>query len=174
MARVLSTCREHTRCPVARIVEPCCRRELSRQRSAPSALPNCTHAANAPTSTPRAGSNVHSRSLSGFLGKMSAINVRSIPCACASKKKPRLRPQHGRWMPAKLSKIFSKSKREPYGFEVGRIKISLINDCGAWVTRAATACATSSGCSIFFGSFPVCGLKSVSTEPGQTTATRIL
>src|SRR5437879_13694699 len=49
-----------------------------------------------------------------------------------------------------------------------------MNDCGACVTIAATACATSSGCNILLGSFPACGLSSVSTEPGQITEARTL
>lgn len=61
-----------------------------------------------------------------------------------------------------------------YGFWVGRSRISLTNDCGAWVTSMATACATSSGCSILDLSLPAWGLNSVSTEPGHTTDTRIL
>ena len=65
-------------------------------------------------------------------------------------------------------------QEEFYGFCVGRISTSLIKLCGACVTRAATAWATSSGWSIFLRSLPACGPKSVSTEPGQTTLTRML
>src|SRR6476469_242749 len=61
-----------------------------------------------------------------------------------------------------------------YGFCVGRSTTSLANDCGAWVTSMATTCATSPGCSIRDASLPSCGLRSVSVEPGQITATRML
>ena len=61
-----------------------------------------------------------------------------------------------------------------YGFCVGRNNTSLTNDCGSCVTSMATTCATSSGCSIFFGSLPSCGLRSVFTDPGQITETRML
>ena len=39
-----------------------------------------------------------------------------------------------------------------YGFCVGRMEMSLMNDCGAWVSSMATACATSVGCSILVAS----------------------
>src|SRR5712692_3654698 len=61
-----------------------------------------------------------------------------------------------------------------HGFCVGRSRISLANDCGAWVTIIVTTCATSRGCNIFSALFPACGLNSVCTEPGQMTETRIL
>src|ERR1019366_8014748 len=61
-----------------------------------------------------------------------------------------------------------------YGFCVGRSKTSLMKDCGSWATSMTTAWATSSGLSIFRVSLPPRrGLKSVSTEPGQMTLTRI-
>src|SRR6202022_900570 len=59
------------------------------------------------------------------------------------------------------------------GFCVGRICTSLMKLPGACVTIAATACATSSGCSIFAGSLPTCGENSVATEPGQIALTRM-
>src|SRR5581483_4251584 len=59
------------------------------------------------------------------------------------------------------------------GFCVGRTSTSLTNDCGACVTNIATMCATSSASSILDLSFPSWGLNSVSTDPGQTTETRI-
>src|SRR5208283_4199384 len=60
------------------------------------------------------------------------------------------------------------------GLCVGRRRISLMKDCGAWVTIMATAWATSAACSIFSAFLPACELKSVCTEPGATTETRIL
>src|ERR1700722_2858928 len=60
-----------------------------------------------------------------------------------------------------------------YGFWVGRRRTSLMKLCGACVRIMETAWATSSGCSIFFGSFVECGEKSVATEPGQMALTRM-
>ena len=74
-------------------------------------------------------------------------------------------------------RLYGRSKlrrSSAHGFCVGRRRISLTKDCGLCVTSMANACATSSGCSIFAGSFPACGLRSVLVEPGQITLTRIL
>src|SRR5881396_985607 len=60
------------------------------------------------------------------------------------------------------------------GFSVGRSKISLTKDCGDCVTSISTTWATSSGCSIFPGSLPTCGLNSVCVDPGQMTDTLML
>src|SRR5579864_1340635 len=60
-----------------------------------------------------------------------------------------------------------------YGFRVGRMCTSLMKLPADCVTRAATACATSSGCRIFEGVFPPCPGNSVATEPGHTALTRM-
>ena len=134
----------------------------------------CTPAGTALTLKRQPASSVRSQFLNGSQRRMRPIGAPSFPCGFASKRKPRLRlrrrPSQLLRTPAAPSKI---SSRSSYGFCVGRNRISLANDCGACVTSIATAWATSSGCNIFAGSFPACGLSSVFTDPGQTTATRM-
>src|ERR1019366_6769493 len=60
-----------------------------------------------------------------------------------------------------------------YGFRVGRMCTSLMKLPEACVTRAATACATSSGWRIFEEFLPPCPENSVATEPGQMALTRM-
>src|SRR3989441_1273469 len=62
---------------------------------------------------------------------------------------------------------------QTHGFWAGRRSTSLMKLCGAWVRSISTACATSSGWSIFAESFPVWGENSVATVPGQMTLTRM-
>ena len=111
--------------------------------------------------------------------KMPATIARFSRSASPAKKKPPRPPACAPTMPARRLRIYSRSeflwqRLRIQGFCVGLIRISLTNDCGLCVTSIATACATSSGCSIFAGSLPACGLSSVFVDPGQITATRML
>src|SRR5437660_8863257 len=168
---------------------------------AQSAASNSTPASSAVTSIPRAASNACRGFRKELRGKMSAMNAGSIRSVCEwrSRLLPEwhlaLTPRDGpsticlkirgnaasqrrefrgaaNWIPILHSHFYLLHLL--YAFCVGLNKISLANDCDACVTSMATTCATSSGLSILLESFPMCGLSSVSTEPGQTTETLML
>lgn len=155
-----SRCRGRARFPAAPNVVLSCNRWLNLSANVPSAALNFIPASNALTSILPADSSVPSLFPNGSHEKTSATNAASIPCESWWRRKPPLRLRYGRGMPDKRSRTCSRSKTG-YGFSVGRSSTSLANDWGACVTSIATTCATSDGWSIFFGSLPSCGLRSV-------------